>query len=162
MADTSISGLTAAATPPAFTDIFSGLLAGANRKFTLAQILAGLQGDGSLTTHSGFRGIPQRLSNADTTIVVTDGGLHIFHSAADSTARTYTLPSNASLALPVGFALSFFNQWGAGAVSIAIASDTMRLSPGGTTGTRLLAPGGQATAYKVLATEWMISGNALT
>jgi hypothetical protein len=38
----------------------------------------------------------------------------------------------------------------------------MVLSPGGTTGSRTLAQFGRATASKVTATRWVISGSGLT
>lgn len=47
-------------------------------------------------------------------------------------------------------------------LTIAITTDTMRLSPGGTTGSRTLAANGIATAIKITATEWIISGSGLT
>jgi hypothetical protein len=46
--------------------------------------------------------------------------------------------------------------------TIAITTDTMRLAGPGTTGSRTLAAHGIATAVKVAATEWYISGNGLT
>jgi hypothetical protein len=46
--------------------------------------------------------------------------------------------------------------------SIAINSDTMYLGGTGTTGTRTLASYGVATALKIAATTWIISGSGLT
>jgi hypothetical protein len=47
-------------------------------------------------------------------------------------------------------------------VTIAITSDTMRLSPAGTTGSRTLAANGVATCVKLASTEWIITGSGLT
>jgi hypothetical protein len=58
--------------------------------------------------------------------------------------------------------LTFINQDSAGVVTIAITTDTMRLSPAGTTGSRTLAANGSATCIKLTATEWIISGSGLT
>ena len=48
------------------------------------------------------------------------------------------------------------------APTIAITTDTMYLAGTGTTGTRTLAQYGMATAIKMTATTWMISGSGLT
>jgi hypothetical protein len=47
-------------------------------------------------------------------------------------------------------------------VNIAINTDTMYLSGAGTTGSRVLALYGSATAIKMTSTTWMISGTNLT
>lgn len=106
--------------------------------------------------------IPQNSQSANYTLVLTDGEKHIFHPSADVTARTWTIPSNAAVPFPLGTAVTFVNQNGAGIVTISIASDTMRLAGPGTTGNRTLAANGIATALKVTATEWIISGTGLT
>lgn len=110
----------------------------------------------------GTNTIPQNSQSAAYTCVLTDGGKHMFHPSADTTARTYTIPANSSVAYPIGTALTFVNQNGAGVISIAITTDTMRLAGAGTTGTRSLAANGVATAIKLTATEWIISGTGLT
>ena len=94
--------------------------------------------------------------------MLSDSGKHIFHPSADTTARTYTIPANASVAYPIGTAITFVNQNGAGTLTIAITTDTMRLAGAGTTGNRTLAANGIATALKVTSTEWIISGTGLT
>ena len=110
----------------------------------------------------GFRNIPQNSKSADYTLVLADSGKHILHPSADTSARTFTIPANSSVAYPIGTALTFINQNGAGVVTIAITTDTMRLSPAGTTGSRTLAANGSATCIKLTATEWIISGSGLT
>jgi hypothetical protein len=110
----------------------------------------------------GFRNIPQNSQSAAYTLVLADSGKHIFHPSADTTARTFTIPANGSVAYPVGTAITFINQNGAGVVTIAITTDTMRLSPAGTTGSRTLAANGSATCIKITSTEWLISGSGLT
>jgi len=106
----------------------------------------------------GFTGLPQ---NSATTgayaIVAADAGSQIYSTAT----RTITIPANASVAFPVGTAITFIA--GAGAtVTIAITSDTMYLAGPGTTGSRTLAAYGMATAVKITSTSWIISGNGLT
>ena len=114
------------------------------------------------TNSVGFLNIPQNSQSAAYTLVLTDSGKHIFHPSADTTARTFTIPANSSVAYPIGTAITFVNQNGAGVVTIAITTDTMRLSPAGTTGSRTLAANGSATCIKVTSTEWLISGSGLT
>jgi hypothetical protein len=62
------------------------------------------------------------------------------------------------VAFPIGTAITFVNQNGAGTITIAITTDTMRLAGTGGTGSRTLAANGTATALKITATEWIISG----
>lgn len=106
--------------------------------------------------------IRQNSQSAAYTLVLTDGGKHILHPSADTTARIWTIDSNANVPYPIGTAITFINQNGAGVITIAITSDTMRLAGAGTTGSRTLAANGIATAVKVTSTEWIISGTGLT
>jgi hypothetical protein len=122
--------------------------------------LSGCTVDG--TNAVGFRNIPQNSQSAAYTLVLDDAGKHILHPSADTTARTFTIPANGSVAYPIGTAITFINQNGAGVVTIAITTDTMRLAGAGTTGSRTLAANGVATAIKVTSTEWIISGVGLT
>jgi hypothetical protein len=110
----------------------------------------------------GFRNIPQNSQSTAYTLVLTDSGKQIFHPSADTTARTFTIPANSSVAYPVGTAITFINQNAAGVVTIAINTDTMRLAVDGTTGSRTLAANGIATCVKLTSTEWIISGAGLT
>jgi len=114
------------------------------------------------TNAVGYLIIPQNSKSANYTLVLTDSGDHIFHPSADTTARTWTIPANSSVAFPIGTAVTFINQNGAGVITIAITTDTMRLAGAGTTGNRTLAANGIATAIKITSTEWIISGTGLT
>lgn len=114
------------------------------------------------TSPVGFRNVPQNSQSANYTCVLADAGDHILHPSADTTARTFTIPANSSVAFPIGTAITFVNQNGAGVVTISITTDTMRLAGAGTTGSRTLAANGIATAVKVASTEWIISGVGLT
>jgi hypothetical protein len=84
------------------------------------------------------------------------------HPSSDTTARTWTIPANSAVAFPVGAELEMVNLNAAGVITVAITTDTLRLSPGGTTGSRALAANGWALAKKVTATEWQIRGSGLT
>lgn len=113
-------------------------------------------------TSVGYKNIPQNSNSAAYTLVLADSGKHILHPSADTTARTFTIPANVSVAFELGTAITFVNQNGAGVITIAITSDTMRLAGAGTTGSRTLAANGVATAIKLTTTEWIISGTGLT
>lgn len=117
---------------------------------------------GSSASAIWYDNIPQNSKSAAYTTVLADAQKHIFHPSADTTARTWTIDSNANVAYSVGTAITFVNQNAAGILTIAITSDTMRLAGAGTTGSRTLAANGVATALKVTSTEWLISGTGLT
>lgn len=117
---------------------------------------------GASETQPVIRLIPQNSQSAGYTLVLSDGGKHILHPSTDTTPRTFTIPANASVAFPLGTAITIVNQNGAGTITIAITSDTMRLAGAGTTGSRTLAANGIATALKIASTEWIISGTGLS
>jgi hypothetical protein len=106
--------------------------------------------------------IAQNSRSADYTLALSDGGGHVYHPSADTTPRTFTIPANASIAFPIGSAVTFVNDSSAGTITIAITSDTLVLMGTGSTGSRTLAANGIATALKVATTRWVISGTGLT
>ena len=110
----------------------------------------------------GYLNVPQNIQSAAYTAVPEDAAEHILHPSADTTARIFTIPANRNVPFITGTAITFVNQNGAGVITIAIATDTMRLAGAGTTGSRTLAANGIATALKITATEWIISGTGLT
>jgi len=92
------------------------------------------------------------------TFALTDSGTIVESTSAS--ALTFTVPTNASVAFPVGTRLDV-TQYGAGVLSVAAAAGVTIRSLGGT-GTRALA--GQyasATLYKRATNEWVLIG-ALT
>ena len=109
----------------------------------------------------GYKNIPQNSQSTDYTLTIGDAGKHILHPAADANARTFTIPDNGSVPYPIGTAIAFINLTSQ-VVTIAITSDTMYLSPTGTTGSRSLAQYGSATAIKITSTSWLISGSGLS
>ena len=106
--------------------------------------------------------IPLTSTSSDYTLVSGDANEIVLHPSADITPRTFTIPANGSVSYALGTNITFINQNGAGDVTIAINTDTMRLAGAGTTGSRTLTANGIATAIKVTATEWIISGTGLT
>jgi hypothetical protein len=116
--------------------------------------------DGS--TIAQIKQIEQNSQSAAYTLVLADAGKHIYHPSADTTARIWTIPANASVAFPVGTAVTFVNDTSSGVITISITSDTLILAGAGTTGSRTLAANGIATALKITSTRWMINGAGLT
>ena len=96
------------------------------------------------------------------TFVLADAGGAKLHPAGDTTARTWTIPANASVAYPIGTTLQMINEGAAGVLTISITTDTMRLAGAGTTGSRTLAADGVAWAVKTGTTAWLIYGYGLT
>lgn len=131
---------------PTFTGVVSGNASAASAAGNGASAL-------------GFKGIPTSGSGGSGayTLVASDAGELVYTTSS----RTVTIPSNASVPFEIGTSIVFIS--GAGATTtIAITSDTLRLAGAGTTGSRTLAAHGMATAVKVAATTWYISGNGLT
>jgi len=151
-----IAGLTAT------TDSFMQSKSSAWSSRTVAQVTTDLQGTGSAVDTVGFRGLPQNSQSTAYTTVLADAGKHLYHPGADTTARTWTIDSNANVAYPIGTTLTFVNDTSAGVLTIAITSDTMILAGAGTTGSRTLAANGIATAVKMTSTRWIINGTGLT
>ena len=131
---------------PTFTGVVSGNASGSPTAANGASAL-------------GFRGIPASGAGASGayTLVAADAGELVY----TTTTRTVTIPANSSVPYEIGTTIVFVSGTGA-TTTIAITTDTLRLVGTGTTGSRTLAPHGMATAVKVAATEWYISGNGLT
>lgn len=110
----------------------------------------------------GYINIPQNSQSAAYTTVLADAGKQIYHPSADTTARTWTIDSNANVAYPIGTTLTFVNDSSAGVITIAITSDTLIWVGTGTTGSRSLAANGNAVALKITSTRWQINGVGLT
>ena len=110
-------------------------------------------------TSLGFKGIPASGAGASGayTLVAGDAGELVY----TTTSRTVTIPANSSVAFEIGTTIVFISGTGA-TTTIAITSDTLVLAGTGSTGSRTLAAHGMATAVKVAATTWYISGNGLT
>jgi len=109
-----------------------------------------------------YSNIPQNSRSAAYTTVLADAQKHIYHPSADTTARVWTIDSNANVPYPIGTAITFINDTSAGVITIAITSDTLVLAGTGSTGSRTLAASGMATAIKKTTTSWIISGVGLT
>jgi hypothetical protein len=111
-------------------------------------------------TRVGYLGLPNNDQSANYGIVAADNGKLIRHPLGAGGSDVYTIPSNAGLALPIGFCFSLINLESAN-VSIAITTDTLRW---GTTqtGTRTVAQYGLVTCVKVDTTIWKITGDGIS
>ena len=107
---------------------------------------------------TAYNGLKPNSQSAAYTTVMSDNKGQVYHPSADTTARTWTIDSNANVPYPIGAILTFINDVSAGVITIAITSDTLLFANDGTTGPRTLAPNSMASAVKMTATRWIISG----
>jgi len=137
----------------------TGTLATLDGTETFTNKTAGVATTSSTAASLGYLGIPQSATATTATLAIGDAGKHIY---VTTNSQTITIPANATVAYPIGTTIGFIAGASATTVTIAITSDTMYLAGTGTTGSRTLAAHGMATAVKVAATTWYISGYGLT
>lgn len=116
-----------------------------------------ITGTGGITSSDladavGYKGLPQNAQTSSYTLALSDMGKHI-----SITTGGVVIPANASVAFPIGAAISIFNNSGSNQ-TISITSDTLRQAGTANTGSRTLAQYGIATCVKVGTTTWVISG----
>lgn len=111
---------------------------------------------------SRFAGPNQNSQSTNYTFVLSDAGGQILHPAADTTARTFTIPANSAVAYAVGTKIEIVNQLSAGVITLGINTDTLTWYPGGTTGTRTIAAGALVELTKITATSWIVTGVGIT
>jgi hypothetical protein len=107
----------------------------------------------------GYLNIPQTVFSAAYPIVAADTGKHLYHPATDASARQVTIPANASVAFPLGTAITIVND-SAGNVTVVVTSDVLKYANVGTITTLTIPTNNQATILKVLAAQWNASGTA--
>ena len=101
------------------------------------------------------------LQNGDYTTVLADKGKTIRKDAGGA-GETYTIAAEASVNYKIGTYIAFDND-GGGTLTIAIGgTDTLIFADDGSTGSRTLANGGYAVAFKNAAGQWKIAGKQLT
>lgn len=107
----------------------------------------------------GYKGSPINAQNSNYTLVLTDQGKTIYSKNAG--AQTVTVPTNASVALPLGTVVSIINN---GTTSITISTTGITMYHAGTanSGNRTLAAKGWCTIEQVEANVWFITGAGLT
>jgi len=107
-------------------------------------------------------GLPQQSQSANYTLTLADAGRSVVHPITDNNARTFTIPSNFSVAYPVGTQITFVNM--ANTLTVELANDLMYQAAGGSypPASVQVAAYGVATALKVTNTSWIIWGENLT
>lgn len=111
--------------------------------------------DGATAFAIGYLAIPQNAQSSNYTLVLIDGGKHIY--STNSGAQSITIPTNASVAFPIGTAFTIVNN---GTTSITIVTTSLTVYQAGTTntGNRTVATKGVATCLKVDTNTWFVSG----
>lgn len=145
-------------TDPAYSAVVSADLNITTTACTAPQILTAISATGIGTCSAPI--LTQNSQSAAYTTVLGDAGKSIYHPGADTTARTWTIDSNANVAYTVGTCITFINDTSAGVITIAITSDTLLFAGTATTGSRTLAASNIATACKMTSTRWIISGSS--
>ena len=163
---TSISGGGSSSTLAGLTSVTSTvfvgtLTTGSQTNITAVGTLGTLAVTNAITQNGGqlvgYLGIPQN-AQGNYTCVLSDAGKHIFTATG---GVSWTIPSNAAVAYPIGTTIAFINQ-SSTACTISVTTDTMYVVSSGITGNRTLSGYGMATVVKTTATTWMISGNNLS
>lgn len=105
--------------------------------------------------------VTQNTQSGNYTLAIADAGKHIY--SANSGAQTITVPTNASVAIPVGSTISIINN-GTTAITFTTTSTTVykagtsaAWASGGT-----LAVRGLVTWIKVATDTWFVSGSGLS
>ena len=97
---------------------------------------------------------PQNIQSANYTLVLSDAGKQIFHPASDANQRVFTIPSNASVAFPIGTTVLFVAENGGQNIYVAINADTL-VTTANVTGTKTVPPGNVLTCIKTTSTKWV-------
>lgn len=161
---TSLGAVTSGSFPAA--NISGTTLAGGVTASSLTSVgtLSSLAVSGNITMGGvsvGYLNIPPNQQSGPYTAVLSDSGKMV--ESVTASPITFTIPSNASVPYPIGTVITFTSVPGSGTVTIAIAgTDTLTLAGTASTGSRSLAQSSVATAIKVTATQWNISGAGLT
>lgn len=101
----------------------------------------------------GYMDIPQVVQNANATFALADRGKHWLKN--NTTAYTWTIPLNSSVAFPIGTAILLINDSGTGAVTIARTSGVALLN-GATDANYTLAVNSAATIVKIGTDRWRV------
>jgi len=128
---------------------------------------APLDGEVALSAPAEFRAIKAYIGkfpvvsvSANKTFALADAGTDQLHPDSDTSSRTWLVPDNSVVPFPVGTMITISVEHGAGNILLAMAgTDTMRLIPTGTTGTRTLPPNSVTTIKKIKPTVWQCVTN---
>jgi len=113
------------------------------------------------TNEVGYLGVPVNTQTINYTAVAADAGKAILYTSGHGAGDTVTIPANGSVAFAIGTVLTFINADATNTVAIAITTDTMTLAGTADTGPFTLGVMGIATAFKMTATTWIVSGSVI-
>jgi hypothetical protein len=131
---------------------------GADEGYAAFQI-AGVTGVLHVNPNGGVNGTTVNTQSINYTLQLTDASNLLYHPGSDTTARTFTIPSNVATPIPVGTSIKVYNGIGAGVLTIAIATDTLAQVGSSTTGSFTLAAGHGCLLTKIASTLWIADIN---
>ena len=113
-------------------------------------------------TAVGYMGAPLNTQNGNYTLVLGDQGNMLYHTSGS--AHAYTIPPNASVALPIGTVVLIENEVAAGVVTVTRGAGVSMFLRGTsvTDADRALAANGSCAIKKVATNTWSITGIGLT
>jgi len=132
---------------------------GSNAIVTTGNISAGNVNSNVNGFSIGYLEIPQVALTADDTIALEDSGKH-FHSNTAGNI-TLTIPTNATVAFPVGTAISIVEEAAGNILVNAAAGVNLYLAGNSTAANRVLGTYGMATLMKVGTDTWFINGSGI-
>lgn len=114
------------------------------------------------STGVGYMGAPENIQNGNYTLALTDQGQMLYHTSGS--AHAYTIPPNASIALPIGSVVLIENEVAAGVVTVTRGAGVSLFWRGNsvTSADRALAANGSCAIKKVATDTWSITGIGLT
>lgn len=109
----------------------------------------------------GLRSVPQIAANASTTISTNQGsGRHYYKTT--TAGVNLTIPDNATESCPVGTTITFINDAGSGNLVLVRGGATeLQAAGSGNNANLTITPRGIATAIKVTANKWIVSGSGV-
>lgn len=104
-------------------------------------------------------GIPQNIQTVDYTTVLSDANGQVYHPLGAGAGDTFTIAANASVAYPIGTAITFINM-ATDDLDVDIATDTLNYVNVGAVTTITVPQYNMVTAVKITSTAWLASGTA--
>jgi hypothetical protein len=164
-ANADITQLTGLTTMLALTQGGTGANSSASAPFALKGANADITSLATTTTINssviGYREVPSNNQTTSYTFALTDAGKHVYGTNAG--AQTITLPTNGSVAFPVGTAITLVNN---GTTAITFTTTSTVVYKAGTSAAwasgGTLAIRGMCTFLKVATDTWFVSGSGLS
>jgi hypothetical protein len=135
---------------------------GANTDITALDQDITITATGTIAANTiGYRGIPQNAQSSTYTFALSDAGSHVY--STNSGAQTITVPTNASVAFPIGTAVTVVNN---GTTAITFTTTGVTVYKAGTSTAwasgNTVAVRGLVTWLKVATDTWFVSGAGLS